>query len=233
MKGLIFAFVILSSGHIWDSFGQEISQETSKQLPNPISTSSVIENSETTAINSEKMSKAEDSSPAKRGPQQPGWGGLLSGLLGSITKTADTSDCPGKCLHALASLLCEEVREDIQCPASSMRCCVDRGDKTPKPSNSPPNDLDTSESRPETSTKRVRPNAPRKTTVTTTTTTKAPTTKKQAVATDKQDKFGDYEYVDSSDSDGTSDSASRFSSMTTSAFLICTVHFFFRMTAFK
>jgi len=113
-----------------------------------------------------------------------------------------------------------------------MRCCVDRGDKTPKPSNSPPNDLDTSESRPETSTKRVRPNPQRKTTVTTTTTTKAPTTKKQAVATDKQDKFGDYEYVDSSDSDGTSDSASRFSSMTTSAFLICTVHFFFRMTAF-
>ena len=110
-----------------------------------------------------------------------------------------------------------------------MRCCVDRGNKAKPP---PTNDLETSESRPETSTKRVRPSPPRKTTAATTTTTKAPTTTKKAVATDKQDKFGDYEYVDSSDSDGTSDSASRFSSMTTSAFLICTVHFFFRMTAF-
>jgi len=226
MKGLIFACVILSSGHIWDSFGQEISpsqEKTSKQLlPSP-STSSVIETSETAAINSEKMPKAEDI-PVRRGPQQPGWGGLISGLLGSITKTADTSECPGKCLHALASLLCEEVREDISCPAQSMRCCVERGQK-PKP----PKDLATSESRPETSTKRVRP-TPQKTTVSTTTTTKAPTTTNKAVATDKQDKFGDYEYVDSSD--GTSDSASRFSSMTTSAFLVCTVHFFLSMTAF-
>jgi hypothetical protein len=229
MKGLIFACVVLSSGHILDSFGQEISQETNKQLPSPSQTSSVIENSETAAINSEKIPEARETTPA-RGPQQPGWGGLLSGLLGSITKTADVSECPGKCLHALASLLCEEVREDIQCPAQSMRCCVDRGNKAKPP---PPNDLETSESRPESSTKRVRPNPPRKTTATTTTTTKAPTTTKKAVATDKQDKFGDYEYVDSSDSDGTSDSASRFSSMTTiSAFLICTVHFFFRMTAF-
>jgi len=198
MKGLIFACVILSSGHIWDSFGQEISplpQETSKQLPSP-STSSVIETSETAAINSEKIPKAEGTIPARRGPQQPGWGGLISGLLGSITKTADVSECPGKCLHALASLLCEEVREDIQCPAQSMRCCVDRGNK-PKPPG-PPNDLATSESRPETSTKRVRP-LPQKTTLSTTTTTKAPTTTKRAVASDKQDKFGDYEYVDSSD----------------------------------
>jgi len=207
MKVLILTCVILSSGHIWSSFGLEVSEETSKQLPNP-STTSVIENSETAAINpSEKIPKAEEKTiPAKRGPQQPGWGGLISGLLGSITKTADVSECPGKCLHALASLLCEEVREDIQCPAQSMRCCVDRGNKAKPP---PPNDLETSESRPETSTKRVRPSPPRKTTAATTTTTKAPTTTKKAVATDKQDKFGDYEYVDSSDSDGTSDSAKK------------------------
>ena len=147
---------------------------------------------------------------------------IFAGLLGSITKTADVSECPGKCLHALSSLLCEEVREDIQCPAQSMRCCVDRGNK-PKPS--PPNDLSTSESRPETSTKRVRPPPP-KTNRSTTTTTKPPTTTKRAVASDKQDKFGDYEYVDSSDSDGTSDSASRFSSMTTSAFLISVLSIF-------
>merc|ERR1719270_1531242 len=174
MKWLIVACIILSSGHIWDSFGLEIStaQENTKQLPSP-STSSVIETSEDAIINTEKSPKVvEDSNPARQGPQPPGWGGLLSGLLGSITKTADVSECPGKCLHALASLLCEEVREDIQCPAQSMRCCVDRGNKAKPP---PPNDLETSESRPETSTKRVRPSPPRKTTAATTTTTKAPT----------------------------------------------------------
>ena len=163
---------------------------------------------------------------------------IFSGLLGSITKTDEFSGCPGKCLHALASLLCEEVREDIQCPAQSMRCCVDRGNK-PKPGpGGPPNDLDASaSSRPETSTKRVqRPLPPRTTTSTTTQTTKTITTTRRtqpAVASDKQDKFGDYEYVDSA-SDLTSDSASRFSSMTStkSAFLVCTLHFFLSMTIY-
>merc|ERR1719270_854116 len=213
MKWLIVACIILSSGHIWDSFGLEIStaQENTKQLPSP-STSSVIETSEDAIINTEKSPKVvEDSNPARQGPQPPGWGGLLSGLLGSITKTADVSECPGKCLHALASLLCEEVREDITCPAQSMRCCVDRGNK-PRP----PNDLETSASsnNPETSTKRVQRPSHQRTTASTTTTTKAPeTSRRTPVATDKQDKFGDYEYVDSSDSDGsnilTSDSAKK------------------------
>lgn len=36
------------------------------------------------------------------------------GLLGEITKTADVSSCPGKCIHALASLICDEVREDVK-----------------------------------------------------------------------------------------------------------------------
>ena len=57
MKVLILTCVILSSGHIWSSFGLEVLEETSKQLPNP-STTSVIENSETAAINSEKIPKA-------------------------------------------------------------------------------------------------------------------------------------------------------------------------------
>ena len=51
---------------------------------------------------------------------------LLSGLLGTITKTAESSECPGKCIHALASLLCDEVREDIPCPGEGLRCCIDR-----------------------------------------------------------------------------------------------------------
>lgn len=55
----------------------------------------------------------------------------LSGLLGQITQTADVSTCPGKCIHAIASLICDEVRQDIQCPSRSMRCCVERANKRP------------------------------------------------------------------------------------------------------
>merc|ERR1712061_765911 len=69
-------------------------------------------------------------------PPQAGFGSLLSGLLGTITKTADVGTCPGKCIHALASLLCEQVREDVQCPDASMRCCVERPRKKKKPTKS-------------------------------------------------------------------------------------------------
>ncbi|XP_015172120.1 PREDICTED: serine proteinase stubble [Polistes dominula] len=51
-------------------------------------------------------------------------GSFLSGLLDSITSTAKSADCPGVCVHALATLMCDEVLEDVQCPTSSMRCCV-------------------------------------------------------------------------------------------------------------
>lgn len=146
----------------------------SSELPNP---TSVIE----------------ERRPARQQPQRQGWGGLLSGLLGTITKTADVSDCPGKCLHALASLLCEEVREDIACPSKSMRCCVDRKQ------GKPPNNLTTDEDRVETTTKKrvwTRP-PPLRTTERTTTTTRASVPQQQA--SDKQDKFGDgdsdYDYV--------------------------------------
>ena len=62
---------------------------------------------------------------------------LFTGLLGTITNTAETADCPGKCLHALASLLCDQVREDIKCPSSNLRCCVEpKRKKKKKPSQS-------------------------------------------------------------------------------------------------
>ncbi|XP_008206624.2 protein masquerade [Nasonia vitripennis] len=52
-------------------------------------------------------------------------GSFLSGLLDSITSTANTEDCPGVCVHTFASFICYEVLEDIQCPQSSMHCCID------------------------------------------------------------------------------------------------------------
>ena len=55
----------------------------------------------------------------------------VTGLLDTITSTADTKDCPGVCVHTLATLICYEVLEDVVCPSPSMRCCVE-----PPPSNS-------------------------------------------------------------------------------------------------
>ena len=51
-----------------------------------------------------------------------------------MTKTANAEGCPGKCIHALASLMCDSVLEDISCPARNMRCCVEKSSAAkPKP----------------------------------------------------------------------------------------------------
>ncbi|XP_063709351.1 protein masquerade [Culicoides brevitarsis] len=52
-------------------------------------------------------------------------GSFLSGLLDSITTTEDSKDCPGVCVHALATLICYEVLDDIPCPSAGMKCCVE------------------------------------------------------------------------------------------------------------
>jgi len=169
----------------------------------------------------------ENSEEIKRqNPPQPGWGGLISGLLGSITKTAEVNECPGKCLHALASLLCEEVREDIGCPSAQMRCCVDRRNDNSTPSNGDQSQVES------TTKKRLRPPPPPppRTTPRTTTTTTTTTTQRAVpdVASNKQDKFGDYEYTDDESNSLTSrqNSASRFI-MTSSAFLLCSTFLLF------
>jgi len=181
----------------------ETEENSSKQLPSPKVTES-------------------DSSPARQRPQQgPGWGGLISGLLGTITKTADVSDCPGKCLHALASLLCEEVKEDIACPSNSMRCCVDR-----KHLKRPNTAID--ESNLETTTNyRVRP-VPARTTIATTTTTRTTTTTSRpaAVASDKQDKFGDYDYTDTTSDNSSASTTSKTASSVFFAAVLCMTFYF-------
>ena len=127
---------------------------------------------------------------------------LSPGFLGSVTKTAKADGCPGKCIHALASLMCDSVLENIQCPATNMRCCVEKSSSKPKP---PPrenkNPLDSllelelpprpedkkeegeeNEEKPETTTEEVKERKKkkkrRKTTTTTTTTTEKTTTEK-------------------------------------------------------
>ncbi|XP_968416.3 protein masquerade [Tribolium castaneum] len=95
-------------------------------------------------------------------------GSFLSGLLDTITSTADAKDCPGVCVHALATIICYDVLEDVVCPSSSMKCCVE-----------PPAPNSTEKAPPQTTT----PNQTTSTTITTTTvektttsTTIAPTT---------------------------------------------------------
>lgn len=45
--------------------------------------------------------------------------------MDTITSTADAKDCPGVCVHALATIICYDVLEDVVCPSSSMKCCVE------------------------------------------------------------------------------------------------------------
>jgi len=111
-----------------------------------------------------------------------------------------------------------------------MRCCVEKRKGGPSPGQADPEGPNEAL---ETTTKsRLRPVPPRTTIATTTTSTT--TTRVIAIASDKQDKFGDYEYTDEAiGSDGnilTSDSSSRFSMTVSSrlpAFLVCTVSFFY------
>lgn len=53
-----------------------------------------------------------------------------TGLLDSITSTADAKDCPGVCVHTLATIICYEVLDDVQCPSANMKCCVESNNST-------------------------------------------------------------------------------------------------------
>ncbi|XP_030380376.1 protein masquerade [Scaptodrosophila lebanonensis] len=52
-------------------------------------------------------------------------GSFLSGLLDTITNRVDAKDCPGTCVHTLATLICYEVLDDVPCPSPSMKCCIE------------------------------------------------------------------------------------------------------------
>nr|CAG4636068.1 EOG090X03V0 [Eubosmina coregoni]SVE69719.1 EOG090X03V0 [Eubosmina coregoni] len=62
---------------------------------------------------------------------------LLSGLFDTITTTSKSKDCPGRCVHVLAALLCEKVLDNVSCSESSMRCCVENRPQQPTRSTSP------------------------------------------------------------------------------------------------
>jgi len=163
-----------------------------------------VEVEEDTRERTERAELPPPSRPQRRPSSSAGFSSFLSGLLGSVTKTASVSSCPGKCIHALASLMCDTVLEEVQCPTSNMRCCVEKGTKggqapprdsaipglglsmPPRPSGSPPkNPLSrqeeeeseaTTENTEQTTKKKKKKRKKERTT--TTTTTEAPTTSK-------------------------------------------------------
>ncbi|XP_073959751.1 trypsin-like serine protease domain-containing protein masquerade [Choristoneura fumiferana] len=50
---------------------------------------------------------------------------FLSGLLDTLDTQVDAKNCPGVCMHAIASLICSSVLDEVECPNPSMKCCVD------------------------------------------------------------------------------------------------------------
>lgn len=94
---------------------------------------------------------------------------LYTGLLDTITSTADSKDCPGVCVHTLATLICYEVLEDVACPSPSMRCCIE----------SPPGNASTTTATPTTQA----------TTVATPSPTPKPMTKPQVTSTSFKNMF--------------------------------------------
>uniref|UniRef100_A0A0P6FRN5 Serine proteinase stubble n=1 Tax=Daphnia magna TaxID=35525 RepID=A0A0P6FRN5_9CRUS len=114
---------------------------------------------------------------------------LLSGLFDTITSTSKSKDCPGRCVHVLAALLCEKVLENGTCSEGSMRCCVENRPspparsvttKTPAVSTS---SVVSSSSEATTTQKVVTTTAP--TTTTTKATTAIPTTTTASTTTTK------------------------------------------------
>jgi len=162
-------------------------------------------------VDTRERAERADLPPPSRPQRRPGSGAgfssFLSGLLGSVTQTANVAACPGKCIHALASLMCDTVLEEVQCPTSNMRCCVEKSgggsppnrdssipglglSMPPRPSGSPPRKDEseekeaTTENVEEETTKKKKRR--KKKDRTTTTTTPATTTKKEAVSTTEE-----------------------------------------------
>jgi len=148
-----------------------------------------------------------------------GFSSFLSGFLGSVTKTATVSDCPGKCIHSIASLICDQVLENVDCGNANMRCCVEKGGGMPPLPNTDglpplPNEKEdkvattttekTTTTEATTTTKKKRRRKKKTTTTSTTTTTTTTTTKTTTTAlttkttpattTEDSDDYEDPEY---------------------------------------
>ena len=49
---------------------------------------------------------------------------FLTDLWTSLTQSGKSPACPGECVHAITSIFCDHVLEEISCGANYLRCCV-------------------------------------------------------------------------------------------------------------
>jgi len=174
---------------------------------------------EDTRERGERKELAIPSRPLRRPSNGAGFSSFLSGLLGSVTKTASVDACPGKCIHALASLMCDTVLEEVACPTSNMRCCVEKTngmpprpgalpslglDMPPRPSGKPTRRDDEEEEieKEEATTQKPvkeKKKKRRKKQTTTTTTTTTSTTTTRSTTDESAEKKDDESETDSAD----------------------------------
>ncbi|XP_074600229.1 trypsin-like serine protease domain-containing protein masquerade isoform X2 [Brevipalpus obovatus] len=50
--------------------------------------------------------------------------GIFSDLWSALTQTGKNPTCPGECVHAITSILCDHVLEEVSCGEPYLRCCV-------------------------------------------------------------------------------------------------------------
>merc|ERR1740128_1051946 len=114
------------------SWSSVCSQSTdSESLTSSLDTLRKIQG-ETTAAKATKNPPASAAASAAAAPPKQSYTSLLTGLFDTITTTSTSSDCPGKCVHVFASLLCQTVLDNVNCSEPSMRCCAD--DRPARPS---------------------------------------------------------------------------------------------------
>ncbi|XP_066158472.1 protein masquerade [Euwallacea fornicatus] len=115
---------------------------------------------------------------------------FISSLLDTITATADSKDCPGVCVHALTTIICKDVLEDVACPSSSMKCCVEPpgpNETVSTGNSSANNEVTTLSSTTTTKLSTTTSTTTRATTTVSTTTTVHTTSEKHANLTEKDD----------------------------------------------
>ncbi|XP_025016471.1 protein masquerade isoform X2 [Tetranychus urticae] len=49
---------------------------------------------------------------------------IFSDLWSALTQTGKNPTCPGECVHAITSILCDHVLEEVSCGEPFLRCCV-------------------------------------------------------------------------------------------------------------
>ncbi|XP_054162299.1 protein masquerade-like [Oppia nitens] len=101
--------------------------------------------------------------------------GILSDLWSSLTSVGKAPACPGECVHAITSIFCDNVLEEVTCGANFLRCCVPHEFSfgTPVETSAPIGD--NSNVAISSQTEQIKPQTTPLTTTTTTTTTPKPT----------------------------------------------------------